>query len=550
MMKHVLPTSVLQLLNTTSEGLWFMTRDNVVAFFNTPFYEQFDMPLEDSTLEDWLALVHPEDRQGLQNKVSEHQQEVPLVRVKTRYRVKNRLGHYLWIEATGTLVEQEGNMVMVGTHRNVSEEVFINQYLSHIANHDSETGLYNRHQFVKNMVKIDDNDWLFVCCFNQLHEAQRRGGQEATSRLISSLVAVLDEILSLRYGLYRISADTLVFTVEQSMTSKQAMALMKKVEARFLHQGRNREVTLITQLGLGALLRSDMESAQLLTQVFNLSEYARLVESPVTYAGSSRKKIDRYFQIEDALDVAITHRQIDIALQPIVSAATGDLVSYEALARWTHPVLGAVLPGEFIPMAEKLGYIHTLGMVVLEKACKFLSAFDKVHQSRPNINVNVSAQQLLKSTFIIDVMKVVTESQLSPLRVVLEITESYLLEHTDALMKILNELHCLGFKLSIDDFGAGMTAITELFSLPLYQVKLDRALVMEAMRSPACLKLISHLCDYGQSHGITIVAEGVETTEMFDRLKSTGVPYLQGFCLYHPSEPDVWLTCRGLHEPE
>lgn len=192
-------------------------------------------------------------------------------------------------------------------------------------------------------------------------------------------------------------------------------------------------------------------------------------------------------------------------------------------------------------MAEKLGCIHALGLVVLEKACQFLSAFDKVHQSRPNVNVNVSAQQLLKPSFVDDVMSVVTDNRLSPSRVVLEITESYLLENTQSLMNTLNALHRVGFKLSIDDFGAGMTAITGLFSLPLYQVKLDRALVMEAMRLPACLKLVSYLCDYGRSHGITIVAEGVETTEMFDRLTSTGVPYLQGFCLYRPCEPSVWL---------
>lgn len=542
MKKHVFPTSVLQLFDTTSEGLWFMTRDNVVEFYNTPFYEQFDMPLEGSTFDDWLTLVHPKDRESLQGKVDGHQNEAPSTHVKTRYRVKNRFGHYLWIEAIGTLVEQEGDVIMVGTHKNVSEEVFLNQYLSHIANHDSETGLYNRHQFFKDMVGFDERGWLFTCCFTQLHEAQRRFGQETTSRLISTLVAVLDDTLSLRYGLYRISGDTLVFTVEQSMTSKQAMTLMTTVDARFLQQRRDREVTLTTQLGLGALSRSDRASAQLLTQVFNVSEYARLVESPVTYAGPSRKAIQRYFQIEDTLDAAITHRQIDIALQPIVASATGDLVSYEALARWTHPALGVVSPGEFIPMAEKLNYIHALGIVVLEKACQFLSAFDKAHKSRPSINVNVSVQQLLQSTFVDDVMAVVIDNQLSPSRVVLEITESYLLENSNVLTTTLNVLHRRGFKLSIDDFGAGMTAITGLFSLPLYQVKLDRALVMEAMRLPACLKLVSYLCEYGRSHGIAIVAEGVETTEMFDRLTSTGVPYLQGFCLYRPCAPDVWLT--------
>ena len=541
MKKHVLPTSVLQLFNiTTSEGPRVMTHDYMVTFYNTTLNELFDMPLEDLTLEDWLALVHPEVPHNLQNQVAENHDTSTYV--KTFYHVKKRLGNYLWTEAAWAWVEQEGGITVLGTLKNVSEEISSNQYLSHIANHDKETGLYNRQHFLKNMMGFDEKGWLFVCCFTQLHKAQRRMGQEAFSCLVSVLVEVLNEVLSLPYSLYRIGVDTLVFTVEESLTSKQAMMLMMKVEANFLKHGQSREVRLVKRVGLGALPRSDRQPAQLLSEVFDVSEYARIVESPAMYSGASRTAIQRYFQIEDALGVAVEHRQIDIALQPIVDSATGNLVSYEALARWTHPVLGEVSPKEFIPMAEKLGCIHTLGLVVLEKACQFLSAFDKVHNSRPNINVNVSVQQLLEPTFVDDVMTVVSKIQFSSSRIVLEITESYLLESSRTLMTTLNILHQRGFKLSIDDFGAGMTAITGLFCLPLYQIKLDKALVMEAMRLPACLKLVSYLCEYGRSHDIMIVAEGVETIKMFDQLMSAGITYVQGFCLYRPCEPYMWLT--------
>ncbi|ELI1752144.1 TPA: EAL domain-containing protein [Vibrio cholerae] len=546
MKKYDFPRSLLHLFDTTSEGLWFMSRDNVVEFYNTPFYEQFAIQLEGSTMSDWLTLVHPDDRDALMNKVSTHQQDEQSTRVTSRYRVKNRAGHYLWIEATGLLVEQDGEYIMVGTHKNVSEAVFLNEYLAHMASHDSETGLYNRYKLLQDVPQLAEQGWLFVCCLTELHEAQRRIGQEATGRLVSNVVSVLDDLFDFHYDLYRVNADTLVFTTSQAMTPSQAMRLLRDIDAQFSEQSRLCELTFSSRLGLGAVPCLDVESASVLTQVFNLSEYTRLVESPVMYEGEYRQQIVRYFNIQDALDVAIESRQIAIALQPIVSAKTGDIVSFEALARWTHPTLGVVSPGEFIPMAEKLGRIHALGMVVLEKACQFLSEFDESYQARPLINVNVSAQQLIKPTFIEDVLNVVQANQLLPSRLVLEITESYLLESTTTIVDTLKALDEHGFKLSIDDFGAGMTAITSLFSLPLFQVKLDRALVIAAMNIPSCLKLVSHFCEYGQTHGIAIVAEGIENAQMFEKLKPVGVPYLQGYCLYRPLEAEVWLGTEVL----
>lgn len=542
MKKQNFPNTLWHLFDTTNEGLWFMNRDNVVEFYNKTFYEQFSITLEGATLEDWLVLVHPDDRDGLMKNVSCHQEDVPYTRVKSRYRVKNRAGYYLWIEATGLLVKEDEKDIIVGTHKNVSEEVFLNQYLSHIANHDCETGLYNRYRLLQDIPKLADQGWLFVCCLLEIHEVQRRIGQEVISRLVSKLVSVLDEVFDFHYDLYRVNADTLVFTTTQVMVPNQAMNLMRDIDMRFTERNRLSELTFSSRLGLGAVPCLEVESANVLKQVFNLSEYARLVESPVTYEGDVQEKIVRYFQVQDSLEIAIESRQIAIALQPIVTASTGDVASFEALARWTHPTLGTVSATEFIPMAEKHGLIHALVLVVLDKACQFLRAFDNTYQARPLVNVNVSAQQLIKPNFIEDVMAVVQANQLSPSRIVLEITESYLLESATTIVDTLKALNERGFKLSIDDFGAGMTAITSLFSLPLFQVKLDRELVMAAMRVPGCLKLVSHLCEYGRTHGIEIVAEGVETVGIFEKLKTAGVPYFQGYFLYRPLEPDVWLT--------
>lgn len=543
--KQALPQALLSLFDTASEGLWFMSDDNVVQFYNHSFYQQFALSADYSTLDDWLALVHPEDRERLTQEVDGHQKEQTSTRVKTRYRVKNTSGRYLWIEATGVRVEYQGGFAMVGSHKNVSEEVFLNQYLTHMASHDSETGLLNRHQFLQNASKLNKNGWILVCCLTQLQQFQRRVGYDATGQLSSTLVSTLDDVLNLKYGLYRISADVFVVTMEQALDDEMACSLMSQIEAVF-QQGRMCSTTLTGRLGLGALPVSDLDTTHPLEQIFNLSEYTRLVCSPVTYTGESQRDIDRHFAIQDALEAAIDTHQIMIALQPIVEASTGDLISFEALARWEHPELGSISPAEFIPIAERLGHIHALGLLVLEYACQYLVMFDSTHNARPLVNVNVSAHQLLKASFVDDVCEIVARFGVSPSRIVLEVTESYLLDEDPTITTTLNELHIHDFKLSIDDFGAGMSAITSLFRLPLYQVKLDRALIHEAMRRDACLKLIAHLCEFGRTHNISLVAEGVETSAMFKTLTGVGVPYLQGYCLYKPCSPEVWLEKRAL----
>lgn len=543
--KQALPKVLLSLFDTASEGLWFMSDENIVQFYNHSFYQQFSLSKKHSTLEDWLALVHPEDRERLTQEVDVHQQELVSTRVTTRYRVKNVSGRYLWIEATGVRVEHNGGFAMVGSHKNVSEEVLLNQYLTHMASHDGETGLFNRHQFLQNASCLKSDGWIVVCCLTQLQQFQRRVGHDATGRLSSILVSALDEVLILGYGLYRISADVFVVTLEQALDADKALSLMNQIDSVF-HQGRVCSATLTGRLGLGAFPVNDMNLTLPLEQIFNLSEYTRMVRSPVTYTEDSQRDIERHFAIQDAIETAIELHQITIVLQPIVEASTGDLISFEALARWEHPDLGTISPVEFIPIAESLGHIHALGMVVLAHACQYLVTFDETHQVRPLVNVNVSAHQLLTESFVDDVFDVITQFNVSPNRIVLEVTESYLLDEDPTITTTLNVLHTHGFKLSIDDFGAGMSAITSLFRLPLYQVKLDRALINEAMRRDACLKLITHLCEFGRAHNIALVAEGVETTAMFDKLIEVGVPYLQGYCLYRPCSAQVWLEKSAL----
>ncbi|MBY8285836.1 PAS domain-containing protein [Vibrio fluvialis] len=145
MKPKTLLNKLIHVFDSSKDGLWYMGYDDRVQFYNSRFYEQFEMPVEDSTLDDWIKLIHPLDRDSFSKRVISHK-EGNTTRVISEYRVLTRQGRYLWIEATGIIVEDDDETYMVGCHRDVSESRLFNDYLSVMVHHDSETGLYNRHK--------------------------------------------------------------------------------------------------------------------------------------------------------------------------------------------------------------------------------------------------------------------------------------------------------------------------------------------------------------------------------------------------------------------
>ncbi|MPS33186.1 MULTISPECIES: EAL domain-containing protein [unclassified Salinivibrio] len=254
----------------------------------------------------------------------------------------------------------------------------------------------------------------------------------------------------------------------------------------------------------------------------------------------------RHFEITDSLINAIKECGIHIALQPIFEVKSGEIFSFEALARWTHPIMGPISPDEFIPIAEHLGHIHALGLEVLSQACQFLTDYDKLFETRPMININISVQQLTYPNVVEDILNIVKMYHLPPERIVLEVTESYPLDGGMKVNAVLEQLNRFGFKLSIDDFGAGMSAITSLFNLPLYQVKLDKKLVSESIVSQPCMDFLTYLCGYGRKEGVRIVAEGVEDEMTVSKLKEITIPYVQGYYMYRPQSPNWWLKAESI----
>jgi EAL domain-containing protein (putative c-di-GMP-specific phosphodiesterase class I) len=220
--------------------------------------------------------------------------------------------------------------------------------------------------------------------------------------------------------------------------------------------------------------------------------------------------------------------------QPIARIATAEVTGVEALVRWQHPRRGLVPPGDFIPVAEETGLIVALGRVVLREACRQACAWQPAGGNALTVTVNVSGRQLVDPDFVRDVATALAASGLPPASLVLEMTESVLIDDSEATLARLSELKALGLRIAIDDFGTGYSSLAYLQRFPVDLLKIDKSFIDEVGSGAAESPLARAILGLGGALGMLVVAEGVETGMQWDRLRELGCEFGQGFYLARP----------------
>jgi diguanylate cyclase (GGDEF)-like protein/excisionase family DNA binding protein len=259
---------------------------------------------------------------------------------------------------------------------------------------------------------------------------------------------------------------------------------------------------------------------------------------------SRRRLIDR-LRLEADLRRGVDDGQLRLAYQPLVSLEDARIVGAEALVRWEHPQRGMVSPADFIPVAEDTGLIVPIGAWVLEEACRQLMHWSARHPDSeiPYISVNVSGRQLAEDDFPAVVAAVLAHTAVDPGRLVLEITESVLMERTTSPTAVLEALKDLGVRVFLDDFGTGYSSLSYLKRFPLDAVKIDRSFVSGLAAGGSDLPIVEAILGIATALGLDVVAEGVETSEQVEMLLDLGCQLAQGF---HFARPMTATAIDGL----
>jgi len=248
--------------------------------------------------------------------------------------------------------------------------------------------------------------------------------------------------------------------------------------------------------------------------------------------------------LETDLRTAIDTGLLSVHYQPVVRVATGAIESVEALVRWDDPIRGDVAPVNFIPLAEETGLIVRLGELVMRSACRQGGAWSRNEATSLKVSVNVSPVQLERPEFPSMIAEVLETTGLPPERLIVEITESVLLERLDDAALGIARLKALGVSISVDDFGTGYASLSYLKNLPIDIVKIDREFIKDIESSSAALEIVGGIVGLAHRMGLSVVAEGVETAEQFYLLRTMDCDFVQGFLFSHALPP---MELEGLY---
>ncbi len=268
------------------------------------------------------------------------------------------------------------------------------------------------------------------------------------------------------------------------------------------------------------------------------------------FTAELNKRAHARLSMENQIRHALENNEFTIHYQPMVDLRTGKIVAAEALLRWTNAELGSVGPDVFIPLAEEIGLIGSIGEWVLQTASRQFGAWERENISLPRISINVSSRQFRDCGLMGAVLEAVGEIGAKPENLELEITENLLMADTVEIAETLSTLQDMGVRLSIDDFGTGYSSLSYLRRFPIDILKIDKSFVQDATVDDGDAKLIEAIINMARSLNLEVVAEGVETDEQMEFLRARGCDFAQGYYFSKPVPADEFARLFANWRPE
>ena len=412
--------------------------------------------------------------------------------------------------------------------------------LNHLAYHDALTNLPNQVLFkdrLKQAIALsrrnDQKQAVMLINLDRFKAINDSLGYTAGDRVLQSVARKLRSCIRESDTVARFGSDEFAVLLTQLSSTQDASsvahAIKEVLDQAFIFDGQ--DIFVSASIGISIFPLHGRDTPTLLKSASAALETAKQ-EGGNNYqfytAGKTTNAL-KQLVLDSNLRLGLERNEFVIEYQPQVNTKDFQLVGMEALLRWQHPVLGRLYPNEFIHLAEESGLIMPIGNWVLRMACLQNQAWQLAGLEPMRLSVNFSARQFQQSSFVANVAQILKETGLDPQWLELELTESSIMKEPDEAAEKLKELRSMGVRIAIDDFGTGYSSLSYLRRLPIDTLKIDKSFVHEVCTDSQDAAIVKAIVTVGHALNLTVIAEGVETSEQLAYLNDLQCDVLQGF---------------------
>lgn len=417
--------------------------------------------------------------------------------------------------------------------------------LDRLAYFDTVTALPNRHYFnqqlnkkIAEAVKINKICCLMFIDLDDFKVINDTYGHRVGDQLLADVGLRLKEILKAGDEVFRIGGDEFAILISDNNQFSHARELASKIirncAEKFIIN--NNDLYIGVSIGISGSTQPGIQAADLLRSA-DSAMYRAKNEGKNNFKFFSKEIDDEsHFKnyLETALRSALTRKEFEVYYQPIVNLKSEQIVGFEALLRWHEPIYGDISPVVFIPCAERIGMIISLGEWVLRQACQQQKKLRDEFGIDFMMNVNLSGRQLREFDVVHKILDIVSESGINPTALNIELTESVLMDNSQSTINKFHALRAAGVSISIDDFGTGYSSLSYLKRFPINTIKIDRSFIMDISHDSEDQAITLAIIALANTLKLTVVAEGVETVEQKRILRLNNCEKAQGYLFSKP----------------
>ncbi|MEK3910491.1 EAL domain-containing protein [Paenibacillus sp. FSL H7-0331] len=459
--------------------------------------------------------------------------------------VQHKDGYRVDLDATAAPIKQGldvTGIIVIG--QDITANKRTEERIRHMAYYDDMTGLPNRSLFVNQLNEVISSAYphhgflaVFLIDIDRFKVVNDCFGHDYGDMLLLQLAERFSRCITPDDFLARTQGDEFALfftgrsdTVSVTELAEQVMAVLEEpftLDAFQLH--------ITASIGIALLSDEELDAETLIKYADIALTHAKNKGKQTYQVFNTEMKSDslQRLTLENDLRRALSHNELMLYYQPQMDIETGDIVGFEALIRWLHPVRGLVPPNEFIPYAEESGLIVPIGEWVMQEACRQNKQWQDEGFLFVPVSVNLSTRQFLQHNLRDQVSEVLQRTGLSASYLELEITESSTMD-VDFAIGVLLELKALGVKISIDDFGTGYSSLSYLKRFPIDKLKIDQSFVRDIMTDPNDAAIVASIISMTRHMNLRVIAEGVETEDQLVFLRNNHCNEIQGYWFSPP----------------